>query len=332
MALDVVIEETRPARSEQRTPVGLSNHPATLNMATFRLAAGRRSGASSTTARATFCPSDRSRPVADGTAPGPHPPARDLVGGSTSRGPLRGPRPGPIGVPIRVSDRRCEGRLPSPGRIKCGCARRAYEEGMIADVGSIPTASKVNYVRLHRHDGRMPTYVKVICARESCGIEFEKTRGEFNKSVRQGRRHFCSLGCAAYESPAARDPFSGERLRSFRRQPDGLSPFRRHLRRARMAGRWPVTVSLSDLRDQWESQGGRCALTGIVLENPPTTGTRESDATPWRASLDRIDHGLGYELGNIRWLCVMANYCRHRFSDDDVRAFARALIEHGGDR
>lgn len=133
-----------PVWSEQRTPVGLSNHPAHPNMATTRLAAvrlGLPSAASTTKARETSCPSDRLRPVADGTVPRWHPQGGGQHGGSTDRGTEEGWKPRPTARLLRASHTRCEGRLPSGWVFKCGCARRAYEDETSADAGSIPASS-----------------------------------------------------------------------------------------------------------------------------------------------------------------------------------------------
>lgn len=94
-----------------------------------------------------------------------------------------------------------------------------------------------------------------------------------------------------------------------------------------------MNVTLENLKDQWESQDGRCALTGVEMEILPTSNTRGREPlTPWRASLDRIDNLVGYEPGNIRWICVMANYCRNRFSDEDVRHFAASMQDPNNER
>ena len=125
--------------SEPRMRVGLVNHPATPNMATIALAAGpplkplsRLYGG--------CCPSDRLSAIADGAVPGLTREADESHGGSYSRGPAtqlesRGARK--VGAPSC----RCEGRLPSAGRIKCGCARRDHGTGTSADAGSNPAAS-----------------------------------------------------------------------------------------------------------------------------------------------------------------------------------------------
>lgn len=54
----------------------------------------------------------------------------------------------------------------------------------------------------------------------------------------------------------------------------------------------------------------------------------ESPLTPRRASLDRIDSSIGYIPGNIRFVSVMANYCKNSFSDQEVFEFCQAVVEY----
>jgi len=61
----------------------------------------------------------------------------------------------------------------------------------------------------------------------------------------------------------------------------------------------------------WEEQEGRCALTGWTMQLEPSDST-----SPNQASLDRIDNQKGYIRGNVRFLCLMANYARNQFDDE----------------
>ncbi len=87
-------------------------------------------------------------------------------------------------------------------------------------------------------------------------------------------------------------------------------------------------LTLEDLKQQWESQNGICPLTGWALELPPTSNWADTPLTPRRASLDRINSSVGYLPGNIRFISVIANYCKHVFTDADVIAFCHAVAEH----
>jgi hypothetical protein len=51
--------------------------------------------------------------------------------------------------------------------------------------------------------------------------------------------------------------------------------------------------------DLFTKQGGRCALSGIVMVH--------KRMSHWQASIDRIDNDLGYVRGNVRWVCLEFN-------------------------
>jgi len=78
----------------------------------------------------------------------------------------------------------------------------------------------------------------------------------------------------------------------------------------------------------WHQQGGRCAISGILMVLPPDGLTWERRTRdPWKPSLDRADPTLGYVRGNVRFVTVIANLAKSTFSDADVCAFCRAVVE-----
>ncbi len=113
---------------------------------------------------------------------------------------------------------------------------------------------------------------------------------------------------------------------------DSYSPFRQHLNlaqnHARMKGR-ECSLTLEDLKQLWERQGGRCVYTGWELENPPTTnGWLRCDRHPRRASLDRTDSTQGYRLGNVQFVAVMANYAKRDFPEEKLLEFCTAVVKY----
>lgn len=44
------------------------------------------------------------------------------------------------------------------------------------------------------------------------------------------------------------------------------------------------------------------------------------------ASLDRIDNSLGYVVGNVRFVAVMANLARGEYSDSELRSFCASVV------
>lgn len=113
---------------------------------------------------------------------------------------------------------------------------------------------------------------------------------------------------------------------------DSYSPFRQHLNLARkhaqMKGR-ECSLTLEDLKQLWERQGGRCVYTGWELENPSTTnGWLRCDRHPRRASLDRIDSTQGYRWGNVQFVSVMANYAKRDFEETQLWEFCAAVVQY----
>jgi hypothetical protein len=171
--------------------------------------------------------------------------------------------------------------------------------------------------------------VKVVCS--ECGKEYDKSVSEYNRSVKLGRRFYCSLQCCGEENrnnlpPPTAD--SAKHLNPANRR-DEFSPFRQHLKMATMHSKKTkrdCTINLKDLKDQWDAQQGNCPYTGWKMENPSTTaGWNKKTNSTRRASLDRIDITKGYVPGNVQFVCIMANYAKNKFKDSDLLEFCKAV-------
>lgn len=117
---------------------------------------------------------------------------------------------------------------------------------------------------------------------------------------------------------------------------DEFSPFRWHLRNARQRAKkkqQELTITLKDLKSQWDKQKGVCPYTGWKLKNPATVtqadgsskNIRKMDLTPDRASLDRIDSNKGYIPGNIEFVSVMAQFGKRRWMKRQFIDFCHAV-------
>lgn len=162
--------------------------------------------------------------------------------------------------------------------------------------------------------------MELTCARPPCGKRFHRRVSEHNRSVKAGRLEYCSRSCCviAQNTGSARRPPGRGRWR------DDLSPFRSYARSIRK--RDPETdVDVAYLRELWLAQDGRCALSRLELRLPETTAN-PGPTRPLTASVDRIDHALGYRRGNIRWLSFMANCARNGFTDAELLAFCAAVV------
>lgn len=140
--------------------------------------------------------------------------------------------------------------------------------------------------------------VKLKC---SCGKEFEREKGELNRSHRLGRLVFCSCSCSVSHSNKVSPRLNG--ILNFKNIPgtrsDEYSSFRwfvaRAVQRRRLKGESNLTPQY--LKQLWEKQNGICPYTGWTLILPPTTlGWTDKQSRMGqerRASLDRIDCSRG---------------------------------------
>jgi hypothetical protein len=174
--------------------------------------------------------------------------------------------------------------------------------------------------------------VKVVCA--GCGCEFDKRVADYNRTERRGARHFCSLSCSvAYSNKSV--PRGGvSNFHSLRGNlVDEYSPFRWFVLRAKQrSANWTrggADITIEYLKEIWDNQHGICPWTGKSLVLPRST-TGWSDLHTWnRASLDRIDNSKGYVKGNVRFVSLMANFIKGRFSDEEIVEFCKAVVARG---
>lgn len=83
-----------------------------------------------------------------------------------------------------------------------------------------------------------------------------------------------------------------------------------------------ITLSASELRDMWRTQGGVCPLTHRTMK---IDGVGYSLDAP---SLDRIDPTKGYVGDNVRIVTFQANSARRDGTDADLYDFCSAVLAH----
>lgn len=188
------------------------------------------------------------------------------------------------------------------------------------------------------------TKIEVSCENPICGKTFLRRKTEVKRSVSLGRRSFCCKSCQAKVLLNEKPSFVANKGQiSFLRNEDGsskynpskldeYSPFRRILRKLRQRAKEDgkeLNLSLSDLKDLWESQNGICPFTGWSLVLPSSTSSSyKLEYSPKRASLDRIDNAKGYIKGNVQFVCLMYQHAKNSFRDEDVLLFCRTVVNH----
>ena len=159
-----------------------------------------------------------------------------------------------------------------------------------------------------------------------CGNFFSKRIGEINRTIKRRGHHFCSLTCTAiwrnihYPGKGNMDNLKpGSDC-------DKFSPFRWHLRNMKRRSH-KCTVTLQDLKNQWDKQKGICPYTGQLMENPPRVCNHRNNH-PYMASVDRIDSFKGYEPDNIEFVSMIANFAKQRWIPQDVIDFCKKVAEY----
>lgn len=94
-----------------------------------------------------------------------------------------------------------------------------------------------------------------------------------------------------------------------------------------------IALTREDLTRLWYHQEGLCAISGRLMEIPDmlhdkhnNVGRRRTHLSPWRASLDRIDSSQGYMVGNVQFVCTIANLAKADFTLEELKAFCMAVV------
>ncbi|RTK96823.1 MAG: hypothetical protein EKK64_02905 [Neisseriaceae bacterium] len=166
--------------------------------------------------------------------------------------------------------------------------------------------------------------MKVYCC--ICGKEFIRNNSEVLRNKRLGRNVYCSRKCFSTVSikniPKENKKWHHLKKGSF---VDNFSPFRWHYRNILKRSK-EVSISLQDLKDQWELQKGLCPYTKWPLKNM-SSYTNRLEKTPDRASLDRIDSSKGYIKGNIQFVSLISQYAKNNWNENVIFDFAKAVLK-----
>jgi hypothetical protein len=106
--------------------------------------------------------------------------------------------------------------------------------------------------------------------------------------------------------------------RKYRRTYSGTiqAKFHGSARNARNKG-LKFTLTIDILKDMWDSQRGRCAISGVKLGFV---------GSGWcAASIDRINPDLGYTPSNVQWTCWRVNEAKTNMQNQDFIDMCRAI-------
>jgi hypothetical protein len=162
------------------------------------------------------------------------------------------------------------------------------------------------------------------CICEICKKQFLKPLKEFKRSEKFGRRLFCSRKCSGignlknFKDRINRDTSSlKEYWEKNNYGRNEYSKFRHYIRSSKQRDKH-FDIDVKYLKQIWDTQQGLCPLTGWELSLDRSGSLKQ-------ASLDRIDNNKGYEKNNVRFVALIANYCRNNFTDEQVKEFCHAV-------
>lgn len=118
----------------------------------------------------------------------------------------------------------------------------------------------------------------------------------------------------------------GKPAKKRRARPFPLNPFFQYASYCKQrAQRKGISFGLSAdwFRKTMESQGGKCAVTGI----PMTLKADNSPKSPYQVSVDRIDHKLGYEPSNCRLVILAVNLAMNVWGEEVFREIAVRTVQ-----
>lgn len=174
--------------------------------------------------------------------------------------------------------------------------------------------------------------VSVVCA--GCSKEFEKALSEVNRAVKRGfLSHYCSNKCQRLHGPI-NPKGNSVNLKKGGRIPNELSPFRYYAGKAKARNKQygfeVPAITVEYLKEIWNSQNGKCPLTGwnLVLPESISYWSRGSATRKDIASLDRIKAKEPYTIGNVRFIAHIANMAKHTYTDQDVIDFCKAVVDY----
>lgn len=88
-------------------------------------------------------------------------------------------------------------------------------------------------------------------------------------------------------------------------------------------------LDLVFLKELWDFQEGKCPYTGWPLKQMEKNYHKcQLPKTPDRASLDRVDSSKGYLKGNVRFISLMAQYAKNKFTDQEVVDFCKSVCQN----
>lgn len=182
--------------------------------------------------------------------------------------------------------------------------------------------------------------MKLKC--KNCNYDFELRNGEYNRQVKKGRspdNFFCKQSCASIHNNRTIPYVVTEKRRIILNKLLDVNKTKKVIKKHfawyvnrcksrtrqnnKIGKNHEIDIDVEYLKKLWNDQDGICPLSGInmIIRNSHT----KHDYNPLNASLDRIDNSKGYVKGNVRFVCLMANYALSTWEDKDLIKFCKQV-------
>lgn len=112
---------------------------------------------------------------------------------------------------------------------------------------------------------------------------------------------------------------------------DQFTGFRNLLETSKRRGK-EHSLTLEEMKEVWDKQKGICPYTGFNLKLFGRKSAYKAEDGHLAASLDRKDSLKGYTKDNIQFVSLMANYAKHRFSENIMTSFCKQIAFHWKDK
>lgn len=169
----------------------------------------------------------------------------------------------------------------------------------------------------------------IDCICDNCGNTFQKPLSEYNRNLTLKRHNFCSRSCVGKSNISKLPKYDKEKSYDISKhageRADKYSPFRGYIKKAKQRFK-ECTITLEDLKNQWELQKGICPYSGVQLKL--ITHTIKSDRQINSASLDRIDSSKGYTKDNIQFVSIPLNYMKNNLTHEETIEICKQIAKY----
>lgn len=190
--------------------------------------------------------------------------------------------------------------------LSCGCSQhhpRAWKPHKFLDL----SGQTFGDLYVIQRDFTKTKRVNFLC-RCKCG----KIKSIFSHYLTAGKNKTC--GCSRH--------FTGNKSNSWKGCGDITGHYFAHIRGQAKIRNLEFTITIEELWNLFEKQGGKCNLSGIPLDMFINRNKSRS------ASLDRIDSSVGYIPSNIQWVHKDINYMKRTLSQAQLLKYCCLIADN----